>query len=91
MMEILRQYLLKINTLVLKSSFFNSVENNSISNNYILGAKTGFTPEAGLCLATYGIKNNNEYITITANALGNNHLENTHILDNIYLYNEVIK
>lgn len=79
------------NGLVLKSSFFNSVENNSISNNYILGAKTGFTPEAGLCLATYGIKNNNEYITITANALGNNHLENTHILDNIYLYNEVIK
>ncbi len=35
----------------------------------IIGGKTGFTPEAGQCLATYAIaEGNREYIFVTANA-----------------------
>ncbi len=47
-----------------------SIKSNSFT---IIGGKTGFTPEAGQCLATYAIaEDNREYIFVTANAADRN-------------------
>ena len=37
----------------------------------ILGGKTGYTPEAGLCLASLIEKNGKRYLFVTTNAIGN--------------------
>ena len=51
--------------LVLHSTMFSKMYGNEVQGAQIIGGKTGFTDEAGHCLATFGTKNNKEYITIT--------------------------
>lgn len=74
------------NGLNFESTFSKTIKSHNISNNYILGAKTGYTGEAGLCLASYGEKNGNEYIVITANAKGDHYSKQNHILDTNYIF-----
>lgn len=52
----------------------------------ILGGKTGYTGEAGLCLASLAEKNGNEYILITAGAQGKSGGEPLHIQDALKIY-----
>lgn len=47
----------------------------------ILGGKTGYTGEAGLCLASLAKKGSQEYILITMGAPGNTHTEQYNIDD----------
>ena len=47
----------------------------------IIGGKTGYTPEAGLCLASLLEKNGNRYLFVTTNAPGNVWSEPLHIED----------
>lgn len=47
----------------------------------IVGGKTGYTPEAGLCLASLLEKNGHYFLLITANATGNIRVEPLHVQD----------
>lgn len=53
---------------------------------YIMGAKTGFTDEAGICLASYIKNGNEEFILVTLNAdydvnKNQNFLDQKHLMD----------
>lgn len=52
----------------------------------IIGGKTGFTDEAGLCLASLAVKDGDEYLLITAGAAGNHATEQYNITDARYIY-----
>ena len=47
----------------------------------ILGGKTGYTPQAGLCLASFAKVGGKKYILVTAKADGSHETEPFHILD----------
>ena len=51
-----------------------------------LGGKTGYTEEAGLCLASLASDGESEYILVTAGAPGGPRTEQTNISDAINLY-----
>ncbi len=57
----------------------------------ILGGKTGYTEEAGLCLASLAEKNGIEYIMVTAGAEGSPYTEQYHILDAFKVYSNHLK
>jgi D-alanyl-D-alanine carboxypeptidase (penicillin-binding protein 5/6) len=57
----------------------------------ILGGKTGYTDEAGLCLASLAQVGNQEYVLVTAGAKGDNKYEQYHITDALAVYNSLIK
>lgn len=73
-----------------RHTFQNSIEKSAsaykldISN--ILGSKTGYTYDAGLCLASIAEHNGETYILVTANADYKDH-KPYHIMDSINLYN----
>ncbi|NLK70438.1 MAG: D-alanyl-D-alanine carboxypeptidase [Clostridiales bacterium] len=50
------------------STMFNRISGNEVEGVTILGGKTGFTDQAGLCLASIANKNGKEYMLVTANA-----------------------
>lgn len=54
-----------------------------------MGGKTGYTDEAGLCLASEAIVNGRKYIAITVNAEGNHNTEPFHVYDAFYLYDQL--
>lgn len=55
----------------------------------LLGGKTGYTEEAGLCLASYAVKGGKEYILITAGAKGNHKTVQYNIKDAFTVYNSI--
>ena len=57
----------------------------------ILGGKTGYTKEAGLCLASLAEMNGTEYILVTAGAKGNSHTEQYHITDAFTVYTNFLE
>lgn len=67
------------------STVFNGKNNTYISNGKILGGKSGFTDEAGYCLASLAEIKGREYILVTAHAPqdGNN------IEDAVKIYNRL--
>lgn len=67
------------------STVFNGKNNTYISNGKILGGKSGFTDEAGYCLASLAEVKGQEYILVTAHAPqdGNN------IEDAVKIYNRL--
>lgn len=73
------------------STMFEQVNNQNIMHGEILGGKTGYTEEAGLCLASLAEKNNQEYILITAGAKGDHHSEQYNITDALTVYNSIGK
>ena len=73
------------------STMFEELSDQNITGGEILGGKTGYTEEAGLCLASLAKKDNQEYILITAGAQGNHESEQFNITDALAVYNSLEK
>jgi D-alanyl-D-alanine carboxypeptidase (penicillin-binding protein 5/6) len=71
------------------STMFKNLDSADFKDGTILGGKTGFTSEAGLCLASLAVKDNEEYILITAGADGNHSTEQYNISDALYVYSHL--
>jgi D-alanyl-D-alanine carboxypeptidase (penicillin-binding protein 5/6) len=71
------------------STLFKSMASPEFEGGSILGGKTGYTSEAGLCLASLAEKNGREYILITAGAEGDHSTEQFNILDALYVYSHL--
>ena len=63
------------------SSAFSLLEDADLGTMTLLGGKTGFTDEAGLCLATLAEMGGREYILVTAGAPGQSHTDTAHARD----------
>lgn len=73
------------------STMFQELSNQSIIDGEILGGKTGYTDEAGLCLASLAKVGRQEYILISAGAKGDHHSEQYNITDALAVYNIIGK
>ncbi|MBZ4667927.1 MAG: D-alanyl-D-alanine carboxypeptidase [Defluviitaleaceae bacterium] len=73
------------------STMFERLGVQSIAGGEILGGKTGYTDEAGLCLASLARVGEEEYILITAGAEGNHFSEQYYITDALAVYNSIGK
>ena len=71
------------------STIYEVLSNANISGGKILGGKTGYTKEAGLCLASLAKVGKQEYILITAGAKGDHNTEQYHITDALTVYNSL--
>ncbi len=71
------------------STMFEYMSSAKVTGGEILGGKTGYTEEAGLCLASLASINGKEYILVTAKADGTHDTEQFHILDAVNVYNQV--
>lgn len=69
-----------------RSTLFEALDDPALPRGEILGGKTGYTKQAGLCLATLARINDREYILITTGASGNHKTAQRHILDAISVY-----
>ena len=65
-----------------------SFKRNSL-NGEILGGKTGYTGEAGLCLASYARIGGQKYILITMGAPGNLYTEQFSVTDALAIYSRI--
>lgn len=79
------------NGITFNSTMFKNIENPAISGGEILGGKTGYTDEAGLCLASLAKKEGKEYVLVTAGAKGNHLSEQYNIEDAYEVYNKLGK
>ena len=71
------------------STMFKNIKNPGIESGRILGGKTGYTGEAGLCLASLARVGDKEYILVTAGARGDHETEQYNIKDAYYVYNKL--
>ncbi len=73
------------------STMFEELKNQDIIDGKILGGKTGYTDEAGLCLASLAKVGRQEYILISAGARGDHPSEQYNITDALAVYNSMGK
>lgn len=73
------------------NTMFEELNNQNIIDGEILGGKTGYTDEAGLCLASLAKVGKQEYILISAGAKGDHHSEQYNITDALAVYNSMGK
>ncbi|MEQ8174595.1 MAG: D-alanyl-D-alanine carboxypeptidase [Syntrophomonadaceae bacterium] len=73
------------------STMFEELNNQNITGGQILGGKTGYTEEAGLCLASLAKVGKQEYILVTAGARGNHKSEQYNVTDALAVYNSLGK
>lgn len=71
------------------STVFTYLEGVTIPGGDIIGGKTGYTTEAGQCLASLANIGGKEYILVTAGAAGDPKTENLHIQDAITVYSQL--
>jgi D-alanyl-D-alanine carboxypeptidase (penicillin-binding protein 5/6) len=71
------------------STMFKELSSPRITGGEILGGNTGFTNEAGLCLASLAKVGKQEYLLITAGAKGDNRSEKYNIYDALTVYNSL--
>lgn len=71
------------------STMFQYMDSTEVTGGRILGGKTGYTEEAGLCLASLAEVEGKEYILVTAKANGTHQTEQFHILDAINVYSQI--
>ena len=71
------------------NTMFQAMDNAGISDDDILGGKTGYTEKAGLCLASLAEINDREYILVTAKADGNHYTEPYHVMDAENVYGQI--
>lgn len=71
------------------STMFSNMESAEVTGGAILGGKTGYTEESGLCLASLASVNGREYILVTAKADGSHETEPFHILDAVDVYSQI--
>ena len=55
----------------------------------LLGGKTGYTSQAGLCLASFAEVNGREYLLVTAGAEGDHYTAPYHIQDALRVYGQI--
>ena len=81
-------YTFKDKSMTVKSSLKNTAKTYNYDVNYILGAKTGYTFNAGKCLASLAIdeENNIEYLLVTTNA-STDKSDAYHVKDAVTIYN----
>lgn len=72
-----------------ESTMFKELATASVTGGTILGGKTGYTAQAGLCLASYADINGHDYILVTAKADGSHHTEAYHVLDALNVYDQI--
>ena len=77
------------NGMVLESTMFAFLPRTRVRNGEIIGGKTGFTWEAGRCLISLGDINGREYILFTAGAENSEDNSIQHLLDAIYIYDQL--
>ncbi|MFI3260405.1 MAG: serine hydrolase [bacterium] len=80
-------YLTSDTKVTLRSTHGNAMANNGIENNYIIGAKTGYTSNAGLCLGSISYFDETNFMLITCGASKSNSAN--HLLDSIDIYSLV--
>lgn len=73
------------------NTMFKNLSDPEITGGEILGGKTGYTKEAGLCLASLAKEGKQEYILITVGAKGNHKSEQYNITDALAVYNDLGK
>lgn len=71
------------------SLMFQEMEQSGITSDYILGGKTGYTSDAGLCLASVGTARDKTYALITAKADGSHDTQPYHILDAVSVFQKL--
>lgn len=71
------------------STMFSSMNDTEVVGGNIIGGKTGYTDEAGLCLASLAQIDGKEYIFVSAKAKGDHQTQPYHILDASNVYNQV--
>lgn len=72
------------------STLFGGMTEEIRNSGLIAGGKTGYTEEAGLCLASFAEINGETFILITAGAQGSHETEPFHILDAYAVYRNLI-
>ncbi len=72
-----------------RSTMFQYMGSTEVGGGEITGGKTGYTQEAGLCLASQANVNGKDYILVTAKANGTHQTEQFHILDAINVYSQI--
>lgn len=79
-------YLSSDASMTFKASYYSTTNYYDIDNSYIVGAKTGYTSQAGLCLASTSNFDETNFLLVTLGAARENYY--THILDanSIYTY-----
>lgn len=73
------------------NTMFKGLSNQNLMDGEILGGKTGYTDEAGLCLASLARIGKQEYILISAGAKGDHYSEQYNITDALTVYNSMGK
>jgi D-alanyl-D-alanine carboxypeptidase (penicillin-binding protein 5/6) len=73
------------------STMFKELNDQNIIGGEILGGKTGYTDEAGLCLASFAKVDKQEYILITAGAKGKPKSEQNNVADALAVYGSLRK
>jgi len=73
------------------STLFSRMGSPIFDGGMILGGRTGFTSEAGQCLASFAIIDGRKYILITSGAAGNNRTQTLHIDDAFAVYTAIIR
>lgn len=71
------------------SRMFNNMNTSELPGGEILGGKTGYTEDAGLCLASLATINNQEYILVTVGADGSPQTEQYNITDAFSVYSKL--
>ena len=70
----------------MRSLLFQDMPDASFAGGEILGGKTGYTSDAGLCLASLARKDGREYILVTMGAPGDHNTDAYNIKDALTLY-----
>lgn len=71
------------------NTLFGSMTEEIRDSGIITGGKTGYTGEAGLCLASFAEINGETFILVTAGADGNHETEQFHVLDAYAVYRAI--
>ena len=80
-----------VDGITMYNSLYTKMEKEDSSYAYILGGKTGYTSQAGLCLASFGKVDEKGYYVITAAANGNLRTKQNNILDSLSMYSMLSK
>lgn len=72
--------------ITLSSTMFSELDSEYFTGGIFLGGKTGYTNEAGHCLASLARVNGQEYILVTAGAEGSDYMGSLRIADAVKIY-----
>ncbi|MCY9549477.1 D-alanyl-D-alanine carboxypeptidase family protein [Lysinibacillus xylanilyticus] len=76
--------------MTLTSRMFKNLYTNENTRGEIIGGKTGYTEQAGLCLASLATINGEEYILVTVGAKGDSRTEQFNITDALAVYRQLL-